>query len=256
MKLTTIRTRGGTRAARAEGDGTLVELPWPDVGTALRDPRWRSVAGSAAGCSHEAMFSTRAPLVLSPGRILCVGRLSRTASWLPVTLAGSRDAIFPPPGADADCETHLAVVLGAPLHRGSEAAAAAAIAGFSILTAITTSTHGTLSFGPALATPDELPGGVRPRVVLREIVDGALVREAPTAGLDPVDVLRRLSHAVPLQPGDVIAVGVPGGPRRHLGERCVLETEIDEIGFQENELRQPVQEIESRVDRRARTGPA
>ncbi|WP_370542206.1 fumarylacetoacetate hydrolase family protein [Amycolatopsis sp. FDAARGOS 1241] len=91
---------------------------------------------------------------------------------------------------------------------------------------------------------------------MREIVDGAVVREATTAGLDPVDVVRRLSHAAPLSPGDVVAIGIPGGPRRQLGAHCVLETEIDEIGFQENELRQPVQEIESRVDRRARTSRA
>ncbi|QRP48509.1 fumarylacetoacetate hydrolase family protein [Amycolatopsis sp. FDAARGOS 1241] len=157
MKLTTIRTCGGTRAARAERDGTLVELAWPDVGTALRDPWWRSVARTAAGSVHEAMFSTRAPLVLSAGRICCVGRLNRTATWLPATLVGSRDEIRLPPGPGADCETHLAAVLGAPLHRACEPAAAAAIAGFSTLTAVTTPGGGTLSFGSALATPDELP---------------------------------------------------------------------------------------------------
>jgi acylpyruvate hydrolase len=264
MKLTTIRTLSGTRAARVENDGTLVELPCPDVGELLNAPDWRAVAGSGGGAIHEAMFTDRAPLVPRPGKIICVGRDNRDHvlasqvqknltrfAMLPAVVIGSRDAItLTSEPTTADWEPLLAVVLGAPVQRASEAEAEAAIAGFSIFNAVTMrngqcARAGETPFGPTLVTPDEVPGGVRPRVTLRGFLDGVLVQETCTAALvlDPVALVRYLSRIVPLGPGDVIATGTPGGASRIGGrsrplvEGSVLEAEIDEIGFQENVVR-------------------
>ena len=64
MKLTTLRTSDGTRAARVDGD-TAVEIDAPDLGALLADPAWRTRAAAADGPRHELDF---APLVPRPGR--------------------------------------------------------------------------------------------------------------------------------------------------------------------------------------------
>jgi acylpyruvate hydrolase len=96
-----------------------------------------------------------------------------------------------------------------------------------------------------LVTPDELPGGVRPRLAIRCEVDGATVQSSDTADLvfDPVALVRYISRIVTLNPGDVIATGTPGGvgharkPPRYLTDGSVLVTEIDGIGRLSNVAR-------------------
>lgn len=69
----------------------------------------------------------------------------------------------------------LAIVLGCTVRRATADQAAVAIAGFSVINDITARDQSrtlqwlqgktwerTAPFGPTLATPDELPGGVRP----------------------------------------------------------------------------------------------
>jgi acylpyruvate hydrolase len=100
-------------------------------------------------------------------------------------------------------------------------------------------------FGPVLVTPDELPGGVRPRLGIRCEVDGETVQSSDTADLvfDPVALVRYISRIVTLNPGDVIATGTPGGvgharkPPRYLTDGSVLVTEIDGIGRLSNVAR-------------------
>ncbi|MEV6901608.1 fumarylacetoacetate hydrolase family protein [Amycolatopsis sp. NPDC051372] len=221
MKLTTIRTSGGTRAARAEDDGTLVELPYPDVGALLLDPQWPV---AAAGRAHEAMFCDRAPLLARPGKVVRVdlGRRSFHVTR-PESLAGPRDAIvLSRESVAATWKAEPAVVMG---RLGT-------IAGFSILNEVTVPW---LSLGPALVTPDELPGGLRPRLALHSFVDGRPVQKTDTADLDFVALVHRVSQHVRLEPGDVVAAGCEEVPLL-LSEGSVLETEIDEIGFHENVL--------------------
>ncbi|MEW2505525.1 hypothetical protein ACQPXB_44470 [Amycolatopsis sp. CA-161197] len=85
MKLTTIRTRGGTRAARAEGDGTLAELPYPDIGALLLDPLVDPLADpqwpvAPARRVHEVMFCDRAPLLTRPGKVVRVDLARRLSA--------------------------------------------------------------------------------------------------------------------------------------------------------------------------------
>jgi len=64
-----------------------------------------------------------------------------------------------------------------------------------------------------MATPDELPGGVRPELTISASIDGETVQSANTGDLlfDPVALVRYVSTMIRLNPGDLIATGTPGG---------------------------------------------
>jgi acylpyruvate hydrolase len=271
MKLATLRTEGGTRAARVE-DGVAFELDAPDVGALLAAGNWRERAGAVDGTHHELATADFAPVVPHPGKIICVG-LNYRAHILemgrelpefptlfakyPEALIGARDPIsLDPASRTVDWEAELAVVVGTRVRRADETTAEAAIAGFAVLNDVTMrdwqyrsaewlqgkTFEGTTPFGPVLVTPDELPGGTRPRLDLRGIVDGETVQAANTGDLvfDPVALVRYISDILTLNPGDVIATGTPGGvgharkPPRYLAEGSVLVTEIEHLGRLEN----------------------
>lgn len=272
MKLATLRTASGTRAVRVEGDNA-VDLAAPDVGTLLRTGNW-----AATGARHDLATAEFAPVVPEPGKIICVGlnyraHLREMGRELPAyptlfakypeALVGPTDPIvLAPESEQVDWEAELAVVVGQRVRRADEAAASAAIAGFAVLNDVTMrdwqyrspewlqgkTFEGTTPFGPYLVTPDELPGGVRPRLALRCEVDGRTVQEADTGDLvfDPVTLVRYISRILTLNPGDVIATGTPGGvghartPPVYLGDGSVLVTEIEQLGRAVNTVRAPV----------------
>jgi len=94
--------------------------------------------------------------------------------------------------------------------------------------------------GPCLVTPDEFADP--DDLGLRATVNGEEVQKARTSELIfPVPVLvSRLSHRLPLLPGDVIFTGTPAGvglarnPQRWLADGDELVSTIEGIG----ELRQ------------------
>lgn len=274
MRLVTVRRPDGTRAARVDGD-TAVELDAVDVGRLLEHPDWRERAETGDGPHHRLADCDLAPVVPRPGKIICVGlnyrahiaEMGRDVPAYPTlfakfadALVGARDpVVLDPSSAAADWEGELAVVIGRPVRHGDDAAAGAAIAGFTVINDVTMrdwqyrttqwlqgkTFEQTTPLGPALVTPDELPGGTRPRLTLRTMVDGRTVQEADTADLvfDPVTLVGYLSRIVTLRPGDVIATGTPGGvghagvPPRYLTDGSVLVTEISGLGRQENTAR-------------------
>jgi acylpyruvate hydrolase len=270
VRLATVRTPGGTRAVRLEGD-QHVELDAPDVGALLALLDWPERA-LANGPSTQGSGADLAPVVPRPGKVVCVGLNYRHhilemgrdlpefptlfAKW-PEALVGPHDPIDMPPESDAvDWEAELAIVVGRRVRRASEEDAAAAIAGFTVLNDVTVrdwqyrtpqwlqgkTFEGTTPLGPVLVTPDELPGGVRPVLDLVGEVDGEVVQQSSTGDLvfDPVALVRYVSTILTLQPGDVIATGTPGGvgharkPPRYLADGAKLVTEISGIGRLEN----------------------
>ena len=183
--------------------------------------------------------------------------LFRSFAKYPEALIGSNDDIALAPESDAvDWEAELAVVLGATVRRARGANAEAAIAGFAVLNDVTMrdwqyrspmwdqgkTWEQTTPLGPYLVTPDELPGGTRPRLDLAAFVDGTRVQYANTSDLvfDPVALVRYVSTILTLLPGDVIATGTPGGvghartPAVYLQPGQVLTTEIERLGRMEN----------------------
>lgn len=273
MKLATIRTNDGTRAARLTADG-YVDLGYADVGALLADDDWTSRA-AVDGDVHPARETRLAPVVPRPGKVLCVGLNYRThilemGRELPEhptlfakfaeSLIGARDDIELPPESDmVDWEAELAVVIGTPVRRASAEEAEAAIAGFTVLNDVSMrdwqfrtkewlqgkTFEATTPVGPVLVTPEELPGGVRPAASITCHVNGEVMQKADTSDLvfDPVDLVRYASTILTLRPGDIIATGTPGGvgharkPPRYLADRDTVVTEIAGIGRLDNTAR-------------------
>jgi acylpyruvate hydrolase len=273
MRLATVRTGSGgggtataTAAARLEGD-SLVLLDAPDVGALLRDPRWRDIA-AGDGERRPADAADHAPLVVHPGKVLCVGLNYRDHitemgrpipeyptlfAKYPEALLGANDPIVLPDDSPCvDWEAELAVVIGSPVRRATPDTAAAAIAGFTVLNDVTMrdwqyrtpmwlqgkTFEGSSPVGPVLVTPDELPGGVHPKLELTCHVDGEQVQRDNTSRLvfSAVDLIEYTSRILTLQPGDVISTGTPGGvghsrvPPRYLQAGMSMVTEIEGIG--------------------------
>jgi acylpyruvate hydrolase len=274
VRLATLRTADGTRAARLDGD-TYVLLDAADVGDLLAREDWRDVAAQG-GDVVQVADAELAPVTPRPGKILCVGLNYRNHilemgrelpqyptlfAKYPEALVGPRDAFELPAESEAmDWEAELALVIGRKVRRASEQEAADAIAGFTVLNDVTArdwqyrsaqwlqgkTFERTTPIGPELVTPDELPGGVRPVLDLACEVDGETVQKASTGDLvfDPVALVQYASTVLTLNPGDVIATGTPGGvgharkPPRYLRPGSVLVTEISGLGRLENTAEQ------------------
>ena len=268
MKLATVRgLDGSTRAVRVEDD-RLVDRGAADLGELLAVPGWAERAADADAPAHEVRGATFAPVVPRPGKFVCVGlnyrthilEMGRDLPEYPTlfgkyaeTLVGATDDIVLPPETSAlDWECELAVVIGETVRRADDAAAERAIAGFAVLNDVTCrdwqfrtrewlqgkTWEATTPLGPHLVTPDELPGGVRPKLDISTEVDGEVVQSDNTGDLlfDPVDLVGYVSEIVTLRPGDVIASGTPGGvgharkPPRYLHAGQQLVTAVSGLG--------------------------
>ncbi|WP_409329260.1 fumarylacetoacetate hydrolase family protein [Trujillonella humicola] len=270
MRLATIRTATGTRAVRVDAD-RAVETGQADVGELLAQPGWRALAEAADGPAHDRAGLDLAPVVPRPGKIICVGinygahiaEMGRETPEFPTLFAkyaealiGAYDDVVLPEASQAvDWEGELAVVLGDTVRHADEATAAAAIAGYSVLNDVTArdwqyrtlqwlqgkTFEATTPFGPELVTPDEAGEGLD----LTCAVDGEVVQSANTADLvfGAAATIAYVSTIMTLRPGDVIALGTPGGvgharkPPRYLAEGSVLTTAVAGLGECRNTCR-------------------
>jgi 2-keto-4-pentenoate hydratase/2-oxohepta-3-ene-1,7-dioic acid hydratase in catechol pathway len=210
------------------------------------------------------------PVIPNPEKILCVGlnyvshrtETKRSEQQYPSiftrfadTQVGHRAAVLRPSFSSAfDYEGELAVVIGRRGRNISEANALSHIAGFSCYNDVSVRdwqrhTHqwipgknfpATGPFGPALVTPDEIPD--LSKSVLTTRLNGQVMQQAPIGDLIftiPV-IIAYLSKFTPLNPGDVIATGTPGGvgdrrePPVYMKDGDVIEVEIDHIGTLQN----------------------
>ena len=184
---------------------------------------------------------TLLPPIPRPGKILCVGmnyashrdemgraQMAHPAiftRWADTLVAHGAPLVRPRESECLDYEGELAVIIGKPARRVSEAAAMDYVAGFSVFHDASVrdwqrhniqftpgkNFPGTGGFGPALVTPDEVPDLSAQRVQTR--LNGELVQDQPIADLIfPIPALiAYLSTFTQLLPGDVIATGTPGG---------------------------------------------
>jgi 2-keto-4-pentenoate hydratase/2-oxohepta-3-ene-1,7-dioic acid hydratase in catechol pathway len=246
VKLATIRVADGTRAVKAEGE-VLVDLGATDLREFLSAPDWQERAAAAAAAAGAVTYPVTgadfAPLVPDPSKVICVGlnyrnHIQEMGHELPEyptlfakfsdTLIGAQDDLVKPAETEKwDWEAELAIVIGQPVRRVKGEAAAAAIAGFTVLNDVSARdwqmrTNEYLAgkmwdrstpVGPYLVTPDELPGGTAPALKIELIVDGATMQDDTTADLlfGPVALVEYISTIIRLNPGDIIATGTPGG---------------------------------------------
>ena len=263
MRLATIRTEGGTTAARLDGD-VLVPLDAADVGEVLAaGGLGRPREGAAPVPAAEADF---APVVPRPGKIICVGlnyraHILETGRDLPQyptlfakfadTLTGARDdLVLPSVSEKVDWEVELGVIIGRPVYRATAAEAEAAIAGYTVVNDVSMRDwqrrtlqwlagkmfqHSTPA-GPYLVTPDEV--GDAADLEVRCEVDGAVMQRSRTSDLlfSPAQIVSYASQAITLRPGDLIATGTCGGvgdarkPPVYLQPGNVLRTWIEGLG--------------------------
>jgi len=240
MKLATVRTASGTRAARVEGD-SLVLLPIADVSALLAQPRWIDLAGSAGEvvALDEAAL---APVVPRPPKIICLGlnymrhirEMGREPPDFPTIFAkytsaliGPRDEIaMPTVSENMDWEVELGVVIGTVARHVTVDTALQHVAGYTVVNDITArdwqrrttqflqgkTFEGTTPVGPYIVTADELPVGAAGLEVRCE-VDGVLMQHDTTAELifSVAQTIAYLSQILTLEPGDLIATGTPDG---------------------------------------------
>jgi acylpyruvate hydrolase len=267
VRLATVRTSKGTRAARLDGED-LVLLDAADVGALLEDKGWRGRGTGADGDRVSFANAELAPVIPRPPKIVCLGmnyrshveEMGRETPSHPTlfgkygrSLIGPRDDIvLPPESEQVDWEVELAFVVGRPARRATGAAAREAIAGFTVLNDVSMRDwqFRTMQFlqgktwdrstpvGPVLVTPDELPGATAPDLELRCEVDGEVMQEGRTSDLlfGPEELVEYISTIVTLEPGDIVATGTPGGvgfgrsPQVFLKPGQVLRTSIEGIG--------------------------
>lgn len=263
MRLATARVPGGTRAIRVEDSGALTDLGATDVGELLADPTWRD---RAAGGGPELAIGALdpAPVVLRPPKVICVGLNYRGhiremgrelpthptlfAKFAPALIGAYDDVVLPAASTAMDWEAELAVVVGAPLRHADLGTAGAAVAGYTVCNDVTArdwqyrspqwlqgkTFADTTPVGPWLTT--DL--GPEPDLELTCVVDGERVQRSSTGDLvfGPAELLAYISTIVPLEPGDLVATGTPGGvghardPQRYLADGAVLTTRIDGLG--------------------------
>ena len=172
------------------------------------------------------------------------------------SITGPVTTVRLPAGGHTDWEIELVAVIGARAWRVAESDAWRHVAGLTVgqdlserisqlagpapQFSLGKSLPGFTPMGPCLVTPDEFADP--DDLGLRATVNGEEVQKARTSELIfPVPVLvSRLSHRLPLLPGDVIFTGTPAGvglgrsPQRWLADGDELVSTIEGIG----ELRQ------------------
>ncbi|MFJ3952400.1 fumarylacetoacetate hydrolase family protein [Streptomyces sp. Je 1-4] len=271
MKLATIALKDGSSAAVRIDQDQAVELGAPDVGALLATPQWRTLAQAGNGTCHPLAGLEFVPVVPSPAKIICVGLnyaphieevgLPRPTyptlfAKFALTLTGANaDIPLSSESAQFDWEAELAVIVGDRVRDVDEAAAAAAIAGYTVANDVSARDwqlrndqwlpgkifEATTPLGPYLVTPDE--AGEDHELVCE--LNGEVVQRAQTADLvfGPATLVSYISRTITLEPGDVILTGTPGGvglmrnPQRFLADDDELVTRISGIGECRNTCR-------------------
>ncbi len=243
MRISTLRLEDGrTSAARHSGDEHVL-LPHADVGALLASgPDWRRRAEDHDGPRVSSLDADHATLVPHPNKIVCLGlnyashiaEMGRPTPAHPTlfakydgSLVGDRDDVHCPfVSDDLDWEAELGVVVGAAGRHVEPARALDLVAGYTVVNDVTVRDwqHRTREFlsgktfeattpvGPVLVTPDELPVGASGLAVGCS-VDGQAMQASNTDDLlfDVATTIAYVSTILTLLPGDLIAMGTPGG---------------------------------------------
>lgn len=275
MRLATVRTAAGTRAAVQHGEDWVL-LGASDLGQLIARDGWIEEVGVACGEAE----GTRVPVldavlsapVIRPGKIVCCGlnysdHISETGREVPEyptlfakfadTLTGPEDDLDV--GSDSrmvDWEAELAVVVGASLRRANREEAEAAILGYTVANDVSyrdwqsrtlqwfqgKAWDATTPIGPVVVTADEI--SPKDGLEIRSLVDGEVMQTSNTRELvfDSADLVAYVSQFTRLSPGDILLTGTPGGvglgrrPERFLRDGEVLTTSIEGIGTLRNRV--------------------
>ncbi len=279
MKLISFTVGGRASYGVVRGDqvhdlGAVFKDRAPDLKTLIAAQLVGEVEAAAVGAPVLALAGvTLLPVIPNPGKILCVGlnygehvqETGRTVTEAPtlfIRVAASQvahgaDLILPPESVKLDYEGEIAIVIGEGGRRISEADAWKHIAGYACYNdgsvrdwqqATPQWTAGknfwrTGGFGPWLVTADEIKPNQLMTLVTR--LNGQEMQRA-TTDLMIHSIPKQIAHIstfTPLEAGDVIVTGTPGGvgarrnPPVFMKAGDVIEIEVDAIGVLRNTVR-------------------
>jgi len=271
MRLVTFR-HGSSPAQFGIREGDRVTPIAPATETAVL----QDISGTArkpAGPGLPLAEVTLLQPVMRPGKVICIGlnyvdHAKEGGNPIPdypavflratTSLVGPGQPILRPTVSEKlDYEAELAIIIGKPALRVSEAEALAHVAGYSCFNdgslrdyqrkssqwTMGKNFDATGAFGPEVVTPEELPEGAQGlRVTTR--LNGQTLQDGNTRDMifSVARTIAILSEVMTLEPGDVIITGTPAGvgyPRKppifmKPGDTC--EIEIESIGVLSNPI--------------------
>jgi len=281
MKLVTFKAGNTHRLGVLDGDDVIdLAKSDPSVPPDLRDALIAGLDVTAAaakaikaeGSERIPLASVRlAPLVPSPGKIICLGHnyydhakeggnlkptypliFFRGASSL---IAHGDLVIRPRVSEKLDYEAELVMVIGKRARHVKRENALDYVFGYSCFNDVSVRDYqkrtsqwtigknfdGTGAFGPWLVTADDLPPGAE-GLELRLVLNGEVMQRADTSDMiwGVAETIELLSECLTLEPGDVVVMGTPAGVGwartppvwlRH-GDRVAVE--IDRVAILEN----------------------
>ncbi len=275
MKLISFTANGATGYGVVRDEGVVAlsgRLTFPDLRSLIAANAIQEAAAVAA--THKTDFELSAirllPPIPNPGKIICVGlnyhaHVAETGRALtekpalftryPESQIGHLEPMLKPIESDQlDFEGELAIVIGKPGRRIKEADAASHIAGYACYNDGSVrdwqyhttqflsgkSFVGTGAFGPWLVTADEIADPSKLRLTTR--LNGTVMQSAIIEMMiTPIAAqIAYISTFTPLEAGDVIVTGTPGGvgakrkPPIFMKEGDVVEVEIDNVGTLRN----------------------
>jgi 2-keto-4-pentenoate hydratase/2-oxohepta-3-ene-1,7-dioic acid hydratase in catechol pathway len=280
MRLVSYQYNGLDSYGAVVGDrvvdlGQVYGARAPDLKAFIAGNLFADAAAKLAGAGATLPLSgvRLLPVIPHPGKIFCIGlnygehiqETGKAVTEKPVIflrVAGSQlahgdDIVRPRVSAQLDYEGEIAVVIGQGGRHIAESDAWSHIAGYSCYNDASvrdwqfhTSQWGpgknfwkTGAFGPWLVTADEIAPDQRMTLVTR--LNGQELQRA-TTDLMVHSIPRQIAYLstfVPLEAGDVIVTGTPGGvgnkrtPQLFMKPGDVCEVEVDAIGTLRNGVR-------------------
>ena len=280
MKLVSFERNGQIGFGAVIGDDGVVDLGaalggrYADLQALLAADALGEAAAAVAGRTAEFRLGDVAllPVIPHPGKIWCCGlnygehvrETNRQVTEQPTFFLRVADSqvghdqpiLCPPESTQVDYEAEIAVVIGRPGRRIAEADVAQHIAGYACYN------DGSIrdwqkhtsqwvpgknfwrtgGFGPWMVTADEIPFGTVMR--LQTVLNGQVLQDATTEMMihSIAKQIAYVSTIAPLQPGDVIVTGTPGGvgarrsPPVWMKPGDICEIVVDRIGT----LRNPI----------------
>lgn len=259
---------GGTRVGLVHGDGIRQISGSPSVLDLIRSSTRPLPAGTSVPLSAVVL---QAPIPRPDFNIICLGRNYRehaeemskagldtqeTPTFFTkavTSVIGPRDPI--PYDASLttqlDWEVELGVIIGREVRHVPRSEALDHVFGYMVLNDVSArdlqygyggqffygkSLDGSCPTGPWIVTADEIADPQKLELSLR--LDGETMQQASTSRMifDVAHIIERLSRAMTLLPGQIIATGTPPGvgharnPARYLRPGNVMESEIGGIG--------------------------
>jgi 2-keto-4-pentenoate hydratase/2-oxohepta-3-ene-1,7-dioic acid hydratase in catechol pathway len=279
MKLISYEHLGQASFGAVVGTG-VIDLKkalggkYPDLVTLLAANAVAEAQCACVGKTPDHAFEALSllPVIPNPGKIWCCGlnygehvrETNREVTEQPAFFLRFADSqvghnqpiLRPAESTQLDYEAEIAVVIGKPGRRISEADAAQHIAGYTCYNDGTVrdwqrhttqwcpgkNFYRTGGFGPWLVTADEIPFGTVMTLMTR--LNGVELQRATTEMMIH-SIAKQIAYAstvAPLQTGDVIVTGTPGGvgarrtPPVWMKPGDVCEIEVDRLGILRNTI--------------------